>query len=93
MVQQNNQTGWVEWDVTADVVQILANSVPNHGWLIRKDNEGQAGQVEYGSRESQYKPELLLTVQGNNQAPQVSAGADQTISSAQHRQLDGNSKR
>ena len=78
-IQQNSQTGWVEWDVTADVAQILSNSVPNYGWLIRKDNEGQAGQVEYGSRESQYKPELRLTVQGNNQAPQVSAGADQTI--------------
>lgn len=80
MVQQNNQTGWVEWDVTPDVAQILSNSVPNHGWLVRKDNEGQAGQVEYGSRESQFKPELLLTVEGtNNQAPQISAGADHTI--------------
>jgi hypothetical protein len=64
IVQQNNQTGWVEWNVTSDVAQILSNSVPNYGWLIRKDNEGQAGQVEYGSRESLYKPELSLTVQG-----------------------------
>jgi hypothetical protein len=80
VIQPNNQLGWVEWDVTSDVAQILSNSVPNYGWLIRKDNEGQSGQAEYGSRESQYKPELRLTVQGtNNQAPQVSAGADQTI--------------
>ena len=87
IIQQNNQTGWVEWDVTSDVAQILSNSLPNYGWLIRKDNEGQAGQVEYGSRESQYKPELRLTVQGNNLAPQVSAGADQTDHSAQYSQL------
>jgi K319L-like, PKD domain len=79
IVQQNNQTGWVEWDVTSDVAQILSASVPNYGWLIRKDNEGQAGQVEYGSRESQNKPELVFTVQANNLAPQVSAGSDQTI--------------
>jgi len=79
IIQQNNQTGWVEWNVTSDVAQILSASVPNCGWLIRKDNESQAGQVEYGSRESQNKPELVFTVQANNHAPQVSAGSDQTI--------------
>ncbi|HEX2518093.1 MAG TPA: DNRLRE domain-containing protein, partial [Castellaniella sp.] len=79
LLHQNNQTGWVEWDVTTDAAQILAGSVPNYGWIIRKDNEGQAGQVEYGSRESLHPPEIVLTVQAPNQAPQVSAGSDQTI--------------
>ena len=79
LLHQNNQTGWVEWDVTTDVAQVLAGSVPNYGWIIRKDNEGQAGQVEYGSRESLHPPEIVLTVQASNQAPQVSAGPDQTI--------------
>src|SRR5262245_33461931 len=79
VVQQNNQTGWVEWDVTADVAQIVSNSVPNYGWIVRKDNEGQTGQVEYSSRESQNKPQLVLAVQTANQAPQVNAGPDKTI--------------
>jgi hypothetical protein len=42
----NNQTGSVSWDVTADV-----QAGANFGWLIRKKNEGQNGQVRYYSRE------------------------------------------
>jgi hypothetical protein len=42
----NGFFGEVFWDVTADV---LAGA--NFGWLIRKQNEGQNGQVRYYSRE------------------------------------------
>jgi hypothetical protein len=42
----NGLVGQVSWDVTADV---LAGA--NFGWLIRKQNEGQNGQVRYYSRE------------------------------------------
>lgn len=42
----NGLFGEVLWDVTADV---LAGA--NFGWLIRKQNEGQNGQVRYYSRE------------------------------------------
>ncbi|HEX7330065.1 MAG TPA: cadherin-like domain-containing protein [Pyrinomonadaceae bacterium] len=42
----NGLFGEVFWDVTADV---LAGA--NFGWLIRKQNEGQNGQVRYYSRE------------------------------------------
>jgi VCBS repeat protein len=39
-------SGTVSWDVTGD---ILAGAA--YGWLIKKDEEGQAGKVEYVSRE------------------------------------------
>jgi hypothetical protein len=42
----NGFLGEVSWDVTADV---LAGS--NFGWVIRKQSEGQNGQVRYYSRE------------------------------------------
>ncbi len=58
----NNQTGEVIWNVTADVLAGV-----NHGWLIRKREEGQPGQVRYYSREgaalagnSNLAPRLVL---------------------------------
>jgi hypothetical protein len=42
----NNQTGSVNWNVTADV-----QAGADFGWLIRKTSEGQNGQVRYYSRE------------------------------------------
>ena len=52
ILHQNNQTGWVEWDVTGDVRKFLAHQATNHGWIIRKDDEGATGQVDYASREN-----------------------------------------
>ena len=46
VVHTNGFFGEVSWDVTADV---LAGA--NFGWLIRKQNEGQNGQVRYYSKE------------------------------------------
>ena len=45
-LHQNGQTGEVMWDVTADVM-----AGAGFGWLIKKREEGQAGQVRYYSRE------------------------------------------
>ena len=45
-IHMKDQTGDVSWDVTADV---LAGA--NYGWLIKKQVEGQNGQVRYYSRE------------------------------------------
>ncbi|MCI0489398.1 MAG: hypothetical protein L0229_22625, partial [Blastocatellia bacterium] len=42
----NNQTGDVSWDVTADLL-----GGASYGWLIKKQVEGQNGQVRYYSRE------------------------------------------
>ncbi len=43
--------GRVSYDVTADVAAFLAGT-PNHGWLLKKTNEGAAGRVEYASRDA-----------------------------------------
>ena len=44
-------SGWIQFDVTADVQAFLAGAAANHGWLIRKTDEGQAGRVDLVSRE------------------------------------------
>ncbi len=46
VVHTNGLSGEVSWDVTSDV---LAGA--DYGWLVKKDSEGQAGKVEYVSRE------------------------------------------
>ncbi|MCC6527959.1 MAG: VCBS repeat-containing protein [Polyangiaceae bacterium] len=58
----NGQTGVVTFDVTADVLSFLASSEENHGWLLKKTDEGAAGRLELGSRESAIPPRLILTV-------------------------------
>ena len=80
MVQQNNQTGWVEWDVTTDVA---ADSCQQCSQLWMADSQGQRRPGRPGGIRLRAKAytnlNCVLTVQGNNQAPQVSAGADQTV--------------
>ena len=34
--------------------------VPNHGWIIRKTNEGQAGHIQLGSTEAGNGPRLVV---------------------------------
>jgi len=46
LLQKSHVTGEVSWDVTADV-----RAGANFGWIIRKRNEHQNGQVRYYSRE------------------------------------------
>lgn len=43
--------GWISFDVTDDVNDCLAASEAQCGWLIRKTDEGQAGRVEFASKE------------------------------------------
>jgi hypothetical protein len=59
----NNQTGIIEYDVTQDVTQYLDGSTNNYGWLLKKTNEAQAGQAEFGTKESQFTPQLTITYQ------------------------------
>jgi DNA-binding beta-propeller fold protein YncE len=56
----NGLLGWVEWDVTEDVEAFLSGSSTNHGWLVRKVEEGQAGRVEYDSREAAGNAPVLV---------------------------------
>jgi hypothetical protein len=48
--------------VTANVAAFLAGTAPNNGWIVKKDQENESGRVDYSSRESNFKPELVLTV-------------------------------
>jgi hypothetical protein len=57
----NGQSGTVEWDVTPDVSAFLSGSAPNLGWIIKKDDEGQNGLVELGSRESGSGAQLIVS--------------------------------
>lgn len=62
----NNLSGVVEYDVTADILAFLSGDFDNYGWLIKKANEGQAGQVSFGTREGSFVPELVITISGGS---------------------------
>lgn len=91
VLHENNLSGWVEWDVTADVAQFLNGTQSNYGWIVRKDDEGQAGQVEYSSREGSFSPQLIIT-QGNGSPlpPNLSSIADTYLRQGTPNQNQGN---
>jgi hypothetical protein len=47
----NGQTGQVTWDVTLNVLQVLANGKTEVNWLVRFANESANGMVKYYSKE------------------------------------------
>lgn len=57
----NGQAGVVTFDVTGDVVAWLGESL-NAGWILKREDEGPSGAVEFGSRESVAPPRLVLTL-------------------------------
>lgn len=59
----NNQTGTVEFDVMTDIEEFHSGNINNYGWIVKKANEGQAGMVSFGTKESQFSPELIITYQ------------------------------
>jgi hypothetical protein len=59
----NGQVGIVSFDVTADVAAILSGTWAGHGFLIKKVNESESGQVELVSRERGPAPRLVLAVE------------------------------
>lgn len=67
ILHTNGLAGWVSFDVTGDVESFLAGS-PNYGWIIKKNDEGQSGQVEYTSRQgaSGQRPRLVLVVESES---------------------------
>jgi hypothetical protein len=77
ILHENLQTGWVEWDVTSDVDDFLSHQAANHGWVMRKDEEGASGQVEYASRENTQAPQLVIELG----EPEPVAGTTLTASS------------
>lgn len=61
ILHTNTLTGWVSFDVTADVTTFLAGTA-NYGWLLKKTDETQSGWVEYTSQEGalDQAPRLVL---------------------------------
>jgi hypothetical protein len=57
-------SGWIQFDVTADVQAFLAGTADD-GWLIQKTDEGQAGRLDLVSREGApgLGPQLVLLSQ------------------------------
>ena len=67
----NGTSGVIQFNVTADVRAFLAGT-PNRGWLLKKLDENQEGQVSFGSKESATKPQLFLgIVQGDTSRPAI----------------------
>ncbi|MFY9822420.1 MAG: DNRLRE domain-containing protein, partial [Thermoanaerobaculia bacterium] len=64
VLHANGLTGWITFDVTADVQAFLA-STPDYGWIVKKTDESLSGQVEYTSREGTagQQPRLVLVAE------------------------------
>jgi hypothetical protein len=64
VLHTNGLTGWIQFDVTADVLAFLSGT-PSYGWIVKKTEEGQNGQVEYTSRQgaANQAPRLVLVVE------------------------------
>lgn len=56
----NSTTGTVNFDVTSDIASFASGSFDNYGWVIKKTNEGQAGQIGFSSRETSSYPILRI---------------------------------
>jgi hypothetical protein len=57
---------WLAFDVTDDVQAMLAGTIENLGWLVKKANEGQNGSIDLASREhptADLRPVLVMTVE------------------------------
>ncbi len=59
----NNQTGTIDFNVTTDLNDFLNSSSSNFGWILKKDDESLSGEVSFGSKESQFAPQLIITTQ------------------------------
>jgi len=79
-------TGWVSYDVTADVAAFAAGTA-DFGWLLKKTDEKKSGRVDYDSREGTAGegPRLVVVfttpVDGNPSPPTLSivAPADELL--------------
>jgi len=58
----NNTDGTIIFDVTEDVKSFL-NGTPDHGWIVKKEDENKPGLVEFGSRENDASPVLVIVYQ------------------------------
>lgn len=62
VVVRNTRTD-LEPGIHTDAQAFLGGTTQNFGWLLKKEQEGQSGAVEFASRESGNPAELIVTVQ------------------------------
>lgn len=60
LVVTNGLTGTTSIDVTVDVQAMLSGQVVNHGWIVRKTDEGAEGRIEIASSETASGPRLVI---------------------------------
>jgi YD repeat-containing protein len=58
----NGTQGVISFDVSQDVLAIVAGTQPGHGWLIKKVDENASGSLRFASREAGPAPRLTLTI-------------------------------
>lgn len=56
----NALMGTVSIDVTSDVQGMLSGQLTNHGWILRKTDEGAEGRLEIASSEAASGPRLVI---------------------------------
>jgi RHS repeat-associated protein len=63
VVHTKGMLGWVQFDVTQDV-HAIRDGVENLGWIVRKTDEAESGEVEYASKEGNaaHAPRLVLVL-------------------------------
>ena len=64
LLVENSTSGTVTFDVTADVQAFLDGVEVNHGWILKKAQEGQNGSIEFASNQSATPPRLVLDFDG-----------------------------
>jgi YD repeat-containing protein len=58
----NGTQGVISFDVSQDVLAIVAGTQPGHGWLIKKVDENATGSLRFASRELGPAPRLTLSI-------------------------------
>lgn len=61
LIITNHESGVVSFNVTSDIQSFLNGTNQNYGWLIKKSDEGVAGKIDFGSKESSSVPQLIIT--------------------------------
>jgi hypothetical protein len=66
---EGGESGWLEFDVTADVRAFVAGTSNNYGWILKKANENLSGRAAFRSREHEMKPALVLRTAHSSGGP------------------------
>lgn len=72
VILQGGESGWLEFDVTADVRAFIAGTTTNYGWILKKADESLSGRAAFRSREHEQMPRLVIrTAHSSDQVPVI----------------------